>query len=169
MYYERALAMVESLYPKDRYPQGHPDLAGSLNNLGALLQAQGSYVEAGELRACPGDAPVAVPEGPLPPGPPPSGHQPEQPGGPCSGPRAPTARRGYFERALAMRQSLYPKDRYPQGHPDLASSLNNLGGLLFAQGSYGEAGGTTSVRWRCTSRCTRRTATPRATPIWPEA
>ena len=26
-----------------------------------------------------------------------------------------------------MRQSLYPKDRYPQGHPDLASSLNNLG------------------------------------------
>ncbi len=33
----------------------------------------------------------------------------------------------------------YPTDRYPQGHPDLATSLNNLGALLEAQGSYGEA------------------------------
>jgi hypothetical protein len=39
-----------------------------------------------------------------------------------------------------MRESLYPKDRYPQGHPHLATSLSNLGGLLQAQGSYAEAG-----------------------------
>ena len=115
--------MRQSLYPKDRYPQGHPDLAQSLNALGFLLQAQGSYGEA----------------------------------------------RGYFERALAMDQSLYPKDRYPQGHPDLATSLNNLGFLLQAQGSYGEARGYYERRWRCASRSTRRTATPRATPTWPAA
>ncbi len=30
--------------------------------------------------------------------------------------------RGYYERALAMDQALYPKDRYPQGHPDLAGA-----------------------------------------------
>ncbi len=68
-----------------------------------------------------------------------------------------------------MYESQYPKDRYPQGHPDLATSLNNLGGLLEAQGSYGEARGTSSDRWRCASRSIRRTATPRATPTWPIA
>src|SRR5262249_18212668 len=38
-----------------------------------------------------------------------------------------------------MRQKLYPRERYPQGHPLLALSLNNLGALLFAQGRYPEA------------------------------
>ena len=38
-----------------------------------------------------------------------------------------------------MNEALYPKERYPQGHPDLALSLNNLGDLLRAQGAYGEA------------------------------
>jgi CHAT domain-containing protein len=47
--------------------------------------------------------------------------------------------RVYYERALSMRESLYPKDRYPQGHPDLAYGLNKLGALLQTQGSYGEA------------------------------
>ena len=37
--------------------------------------------------------------------------------------------------------SLYPRDRYPKGHPELANSLNNLGSLLEAQSSYGEARG----------------------------
>ena len=40
-----------------------------------------------------------------------------------------------------MHQALYPKDRFPHGHPDLANSLNNLGLLLKAQGDYGEARG----------------------------
>jgi CHAT domain-containing protein len=40
---------------------------------------------------------------------------------------------------LQIREDLYPKDKYPQGHPDLANSLNNLGALLDAQGEYGPA------------------------------
>jgi hypothetical protein len=40
-----SLQIRESLYPQALYPQGHPALAGSLNSLGALLQAQGSYGE----------------------------------------------------------------------------------------------------------------------------
>ena len=44
-----------------------------------------------------------------------------------------------LEQALEMRQRLYPKDKYPQGHPDLAASLNNLGFLLRAQGEYSQA------------------------------
>ena len=35
--------MVGSLFPQDRYPQGHPYQASILNELGSLLQAQGSY------------------------------------------------------------------------------------------------------------------------------
>ena len=38
--------MVQALYPKERYPQGHPNLARSLNNLGGVLQALGNYAEA---------------------------------------------------------------------------------------------------------------------------
>ena len=33
-----------------------------------------------------------------------------------------------------MHQALYPKERYPQGHPDLAMSLNNLGLVLSDRG-----------------------------------
>src|SRR5262249_52753635 len=35
-----------------------------------------------------------------------------------------------FQQALAVREQLYPKAQYPDGHPDLATSLSNLGGVL---------------------------------------
>src|SRR5262249_59724516 len=38
-----------------------------------------------------------------------------------------------------MRQRLYPKERYPNDHPDLAGSLLHLGALTYAQGEYGKA------------------------------
>jgi tetratricopeptide (TPR) repeat protein len=41
-----------------------------------------------------------------------------------------TAALSRFDKALAIRQKLYPKDRYPRGHLDLAVSLNNLGSVL---------------------------------------
>ncbi len=47
-----------------------------------------------------------------------------------------------------MHEALYPKERYPHGHPDLATSLNNLGVLLQDQGAYGGARGISSGRWR---------------------
>ena len=40
----------------------------------------------------------------------------------------------YVREALTMRRALYPKNKFPQGHPDLAASLNNLGFLLESQG-----------------------------------
>jgi tetratricopeptide (TPR) repeat protein len=44
-----------------------------------------------------------------------------------------------LERALALRRQLYPRGQYPHGHPDLASSLSNLGFVLQAQGEYAKA------------------------------
>ena len=68
--------MFQALYPKERYPQGHPDLAVSLDDLGGLLQAQGAYGEAlGYLRAGTGDVPGPLPEGAVSAGPPRSGRQ----------------------------------------------------------------------------------------------
>jgi CHAT domain-containing protein len=48
------------------------------------------------------------------------------------------AERCYLQ-ALQIRQKLYPPVRYPQGHPDLAGSINNLGFLHQAEGEYGKA------------------------------
>ena len=87
------------------------------------------------------DSRITLPEGPLPPGPSRPCRGPEHHGLSAPGPGLVRRARVYFERALAMCESLYPKARYPQGHPDLAISLNNLGALLQAQGSYGEARG----------------------------
>src|SRR5262245_61529771 len=44
-----------------------------------------------------------------------------------------------FREALELRRTLYPKDKYPQGHADLAYSLNNLGLLHWAAGAHAQA------------------------------
>ena len=131
--------MHQSLYPKDRYPQGHPDLAGSLNNLGGLLLDQGSYVEGRGYY----ERALAMHQSLYPKDRYPQGHpdlaQSLNNLGFLLFAQGSYGERGDDERAPAMHQSLYPKDRYPQGHPHLATSLDNLGALLQAQGSYGEA------------------------------
>jgi hypothetical protein len=41
-----ALAMDRRLYPKGKYPDGHPHLARNMHNLGTLLRARGEYARA---------------------------------------------------------------------------------------------------------------------------
>jgi CHAT domain-containing protein len=41
--------------------------------------------------------------------------------------------------ALAIRRKLYPPERYPKGHPHLASSINNLGELHRVAGDFTKA------------------------------
>jgi CHAT domain-containing protein/tetratricopeptide (TPR) repeat protein len=139
-YLERALAMNQSLYPKDRYPKGHPELVTSLNNLGFLLQDQGSYGEArGYLERAVAMNESLYPKDRFPQGHPELAKNLNNLGVLLENQGSYPEARGYYERSLAMDQSLYPKVRYPQGHPELALSLNNLGDLLEAQGSDGEA------------------------------
>jgi tetratricopeptide (TPR) repeat protein len=45
----------------------------------------------------------------------------------------------HLRQALEIRELLYSADKYPSGHPDLATSLNNLGQLLQCQGDYAGA------------------------------
>jgi CHAT domain-containing protein/Tfp pilus assembly protein PilF len=132
--------MKEALYPKDRYPNGHTELAQSVNNLAGLLQAQGEYARAEPLyrRA------LQMKEALYPKERHPNGHpdlaqsvnnlalllraQGES-----------AQAEPLFRRALQMREALYPRYRFPNGHPDLANSLNNLALLLQAQGEYAQA------------------------------
>jgi CHAT domain-containing protein/tetratricopeptide (TPR) repeat protein len=44
-----------------------------------------------------------------------------------------------FEAALDLARRLYPKDEYPDGHPDLATSLNNLAGVRRDRGRPADA------------------------------
>jgi tetratricopeptide (TPR) repeat protein len=125
-----------------RYPQGHPDLASSLNNLGTLLQAQGAYGDAREYyqRALAMNE-ALYPQARYPQGHPQLATSLDNLGGLLQAQGDYGRSRDYYQRALAMREALYPKARYPQGHPQLANSLNNLGALLEAQGAYGGARG----------------------------
>jgi CHAT domain-containing protein/Tfp pilus assembly protein PilF len=135
-----SLQIHEQLYPKDRYPQGHPDLARTLAWMGGLLEEQGSYGEAREYF----ERSLAMTESLYPKERYPQGHPDlaaslNNLGGLLLAQGSYGEARGYYERALAMDQLLYPKEHYPQSHPSLARSLNNLGRLLRDQGSYSEA------------------------------
>src|SRR5262245_27523866 len=45
----QALELSRRLYANQHYPDGHPDLAASLNNLGVLLRDRGEYARAEPL------------------------------------------------------------------------------------------------------------------------
>src|SRR5262249_1372744 len=45
----QALDLCRRLFTKEHYPDGHPDLATSLNNLGAVLRSRGDYARAEPL------------------------------------------------------------------------------------------------------------------------
>ena len=49
-----------------------------------------------------------------------------------------------MEKVVALRRKLYPADKSPDGHPDLADSLSALGALW-------ERGATTTRRSRSTA------------------
>jgi CHAT domain-containing protein/Tfp pilus assembly protein PilF len=136
----QALAIRQRLYPAADYPDGHDDLATSLNNLGAFLEAMGEhgkalpYLEQAldmRQRLYP---PVKYPDGH-----PYLAESLSNLGSLLQSMGESGKALPYYEQALAMYQRLYPTDRYKDGHPDLATSLNNLGFLLRAMGEYGKA------------------------------
>jgi Tfp pilus assembly protein PilF len=124
-YYERALALRErALGPE------HPDSASSLNNLGALLRAQGDLAAARTYY----ERALAIRERTLGPAHPDTASSLNNLGlllrtqGDLAGARA------YYERALAINEKALGPER-----PGTATSLNNLGYLLAAQGDFAGA------------------------------
>ena len=139
-YFQRALEMRQALYPKERYPQGHPDLAVGLNNLGHLYWNQNNYGEARvyfqralEMRQ------ALYPKERCPQSHPDLARSLNNVGSVLQAQGNYGEARGYLQRALEMDQALYPKEKCPQGHPELELGLSNLGHLLRTEGKYKEA------------------------------
>ena len=139
-YFEQALAMFQRVYPKERFPDGHFQLATSLVNMGYVLKSLGEPREALPYY----EQSLAMFQRLYPKERFPDGNY-----------LLATSllnmsyilnsmgesRKGltYQEQALAMYQRLYPKERYPDGHPTLAMCLNNLGAVLDALGESSKA------------------------------
>jgi tetratricopeptide (TPR) repeat protein len=134
------LRMREELYPKDRYPCGHPELAQSINNLAGLHWAQGEYARAEPLlrRALRMNEELYSTERY------PNGH-PDLVASLNNLAYLLQAQGKYasaeplYRRALQMCEGLYPRAHYPEGHPQLATGLNNLALLMYSQGEYARA------------------------------
>jgi CHAT domain-containing protein/tetratricopeptide (TPR) repeat protein len=132
--------MNRRLYPEALFPQGHPQLAGSLNSLGVLLWDMGAYGKALPYY----EQALAMrrrlyPEARFPQGHPHLAASLNNLGKLLQAMGESAKALPYYEQALAMRRRLYPQVRFPQGHPDLAASLDNLGTLLQRMGEYGKA------------------------------
>jgi CHAT domain-containing protein len=137
---EEALTIRRRLYPQKDYPDGHPDLAGSLNNLGFSLGARGEYAKAEPLfRHALAMQQKLYPKARYPDGHPHLATSLNNLGILLQAQGEYARAEPFYRDALQMRQKLYPQGRYPDGHPDLARSLGNLGALLRARGEYAKA------------------------------
>jgi tetratricopeptide (TPR) repeat protein len=138
--FANVLRMREVLYPRERYPHGHPALAQSLNNLGYLLKLQQEYTRAEPLQR----RAMQMYEALYPPARYPNGH-------PALAGSVKNLALLYeemgelaraeplFRRALRIYETLYPRARFPQGHPELASNMTILASLYQTQGQYTKA------------------------------
>jgi len=131
----QVLELNQRLYPADKFPDGHPDLAESLNSLGFVLQALNQveralpyYQQALEMnqRLYPADK--------VPGGHPNLAVSLNHVGGAWQALGQAKRALPYYQQALEMNQRLYPADKFPDGHPHLAICLNNLGFVWQALG-----------------------------------
>jgi CHAT domain-containing protein/Tfp pilus assembly protein PilF len=137
---EKALAIKQRLYPVERFPNGHAELAIGLDNLASLLRERGELARAQPY--C--EQALAMfrrlyPEERFPNGHPQLASSLNNLGALLWAQGELPRAQPYFAKALAMYQRLYPEDRFPDGHPQLAASLNNLGFLLKDRGEYARA------------------------------
>jgi CHAT domain-containing protein len=138
--FREALAMYRALYPKERYPQGHANLATCINNLAVAHKVAGEYGQAEPLyREALGMRRAIYPKDQYP-----QGH-PDLVSSINNLARLHRATGEYgqaeplYREALDLCRALYPRDRYPQGHPDLAAGISGLAQLHQVRGEYGKA------------------------------
>jgi CHAT domain-containing protein/Tfp pilus assembly protein PilF len=136
----QVLAIYENLYPTAKDPDGHPDLAGSLNQLGDCLEAMGQLEQALVVfRQC-----MTMREKLYPAAKYPEGHTDrattiQNVGYVLQGMGQLEQALTFYRQALAMNQKLYPAAKYPDGHGDLALTLMFMGHGLQAIGEMEQA------------------------------
>jgi CHAT domain-containing protein len=132
--------MYRALYPKARYPDGHPNLAASISNLGGLHQAAGEYGKAETLlREALEMYRTLYPKAQYPDGHPELAASISWLGTLHSSAGEYGKAEPLLREALDMTCALFPKAKYPDGHTRLASSISCLGLMHKSAGEYGQA------------------------------
>jgi CHAT domain-containing protein/Tfp pilus assembly protein PilF len=131
----RVLQIRRQLYTVEQYPQGHPELAQTLNNLGFLLEERGELAQAEPLirQALVMRQKLYPPER-FPDGLPELAQSLNNLGALLVDRGELAQAEPCYRQALAMRQKLHPG-----GHRDVLISLNNLGFLLRDRGELAQA------------------------------
>jgi CHAT domain-containing protein/Tfp pilus assembly protein PilF len=137
---EESLGIRRRLYPPATHPNGHPNLATSLNNLAFVLNGLGQPAKALPYF----EQALAMRQKQYPPTRFPDGHPDlalslNNMGYVFQSLGQPAKAFPYFEQALTVWQKLYPLARFPDGHLQLAVSLNNLGYALHSLGQPAQA------------------------------
>lgn len=137
---QTALRARQALYPKEKYPQGHPLLVQSLTNLGVLYEVQGEYAKSERVAR----EAVAMCRALYPKDKYPQGHSDlayclNNLGVLAQSQKNFAEAEALYRESLAQTQALFPRDKFPQGHPLIARRLNNLGTLLDLLGQYDKA------------------------------
>jgi CHAT domain-containing protein/tetratricopeptide (TPR) repeat protein len=132
--------MQRALYPQEKYPPGHPDLAPSINNLATFLQARGEHARAEPLYREALDMRRALhPKEKYPRGHPDLARSMINLAFVLQARGEHAQAEPLYNEALDMYRALYPKETYPLGHPEIATSINNLAFLLKERGEYARA------------------------------
>jgi CHAT domain-containing protein/Tfp pilus assembly protein PilF len=136
----KMLAILERLYPVMDYPDGHPALANSLNNMGFVLKSLGEPARALLYH----EKALAMYEKLYPASRFKDGHPLlaiglNNMGLVLDALGEPARALPYFEKALAMDEKLYPASRFKDGHPQLAISLISMGVVLRSLGQPARA------------------------------
>ena len=126
---------MRRLYPRERYPRGHRELAVVLVDLGRLCARTRQFREASEYH----HGALLINRALYPEG----------------NPDLPSIlndlawdlealgnydlAKQHFQQAIETARVFYPREHYPQGHPELATDLANLGTLELRTGEYAHA------------------------------
>jgi CHAT domain-containing protein/tetratricopeptide (TPR) repeat protein len=138
--FRQALDIRRTLYPRDKFPQGHADLAAALGWLGGAYQAAGELGKAEPLFKEELDMARAL----YPKDKYPQGHADLVRGINHLADLYHDARQygkaePLLREAVDVLRRLYPKEKYPDGNAELAHELNELGHLLLSRGEYVQA------------------------------
>jgi tetratricopeptide (TPR) repeat protein len=132
---QQALENFRKIYPTSRYPNGHPHIAGNLNNLGILLQSMGQtqksfkyYQQSLEMTR------KLFPAATYPDGHPQIADILNNLGVQLQSMDQAEKAHDYFRQSLEMYRKLFPASKYPDGHPDLAKGLSSMGSVLKSMG-----------------------------------
>lgn len=135
-----AIRLRRGYYSESEFPNGHPSIAASLNQLGVTLKYARAYVEAENML----QQALTIRQALYPESRYPNGHRDlatslNDLGSLYRAQGNLAAAETWFRKSLRMKEQLYSPELYPNGHSNLLSGLANLAVVLSDLGKHKEA------------------------------